>query len=78
MHEDLPRVLKAHRGKVQYMSSDLLRAFLYEFYVITSNVSSRTNLITFTLESATHFRQNLSQYESLLQDVLTERRTSRM
>ena len=34
-HETLPPELEIHRGKVESMTSELLRAFLYECYALT-------------------------------------------
>ena len=34
-HAEVPNVLETQRGKVDSMSSKLLRAFLHEFYAVT-------------------------------------------
>ena len=54
------------------MSSELLRAFLCEFYVITHDRSSSTQLKNHTLNAATHHRLEITPEASDLCDAATK------
>ena len=60
LHAELPPTLERHREKINSMSSDQLRAFLYEFYAIAQDIVSSSELNNHNLNSATHYRPDIS------------------
>ena len=60
LHTELPPTLERHREKINPMSSNQLRAFLYEFYAITQDIVSSSELNNHNLNSATHYRPDVS------------------
>ena len=60
VHEELPNELETHRGKVDLMSSKLLRALSYKLYSFTHDRSSSAQLTNHTLNAATHYRPCIS------------------
>ena len=56
----LPPTLECHREKVESMPPDQLRAFLYEFYAITQDRASPSDLNCHALNSVTHYRPDIS------------------
>ena len=74
MHEEFPNELETHRGKVDLMSSELLRAFLCEFYAITQDRSSSTQLKNHTLNASTHYRPDIAPEASELRDTVAKHR----
>ena len=74
MHAELPSTLEVHIGKVKLKSSDLLRAFLYEFYALTQDRVSPSYLNSHTLNSATHYRPDITSEVSELRNATTNKR----
>ena len=54
------------------MSSELLRAFLHEFYAFTQDRSSSAQLTNHTLTAATHYRPDVTTEASELRDGATK------
>ena len=72
MYKELPNKLETHRGNVELMSSEFLRAFLCEFHVITHDRSSSTQLTNHTLNAPTHYRPDITPEASELRDAATK------
>ena len=72
MHDELPNELETHRGKVDLMSSELLRAFLHEFCTIINGISSSTQLTNHTLNAATYCRPDITLEASELRDAASK------
>ena len=67
----LPQELEMHRGNVDTMSSDLLRAFSYEGYSHTQDCMPSLRLKNHTLNNATQFRPEISDSTSELRNEAT-------
>jgi hypothetical protein len=72
-HSELPSTLEVHREKVESMSSDLLRTFLYEFYALTQDRVSPSYLNSHALNSATRYRPDITSEVSELQNATTNK-----
>ena len=59
--ETLPQELETHRGKVDSIPSELLRAFLCEFCAHSQDHSSSIHLISHTLNAAVRFCPDISE-----------------
>ena len=53
-------MFEKHRDKVEDVSLELLRAFLHECRSVAQDTTSCTELSSRTLNSATHFRLDIS------------------
>ena len=72
-HTELPSTLKGHRGKLESMPLDQLRAFLYEFHTLTQDRASPSYLNSHTLNSATYFRPDITSAVSELRNATTNK-----
>ena len=72
MHKELPNELETHRAKVNVISSELIRSFLHEFYAITQDRSSSTQLTNHTLNTTTHYRPEITLEASEFRDGATK------
>ena len=68
----MPQELEIHSGQVDIMSSELLRAFLYERYAHTQDHTSSSRLIDHAIN--THFHPEISDVASKLRDDATRLR----
>ena len=73
-HAEFTSTLEGHRGKVESMPSDQLRAFLYEFSTFTQDRASPSYLHSYALNSATHFRPDITSAVSELRNATTNKR----
>lgn len=73
-HAELPSALEVYRGKVELMSSDLLRAFLCEFYAFTQDRVSPSYLNIHTLSSVAHCHPDITSEVSELKNAATNKR----
>ena len=69
-----PSTLEGYREKVESMPSDQLRKFLYEFYALAQDRASTSYLNSHTLNSATHFRPDITSALSELRNATTNKR----
>ena len=67
-----------HRGKIDDMALELLRAFTHECYTLAQYHSSSTLLKNQTLNSATQFRQDVSKESSELRNSATRLRHEKL
>ena len=67
-HETPPQELETRRGKVNSISSELLRDFLHEDH------SYFTHLVRHTLNASTHFLPDILEEASELRNVVTKLR----
>ena len=77
-YSELPSELDCFREKVDTILSDALRAFLYEFFILTTDLQLSDKLTKFSLEAATCFRPDISQTAALARDTLTQKRHNSM
>ena len=75
MHEEFPNELETHGGKVNLISSELLRAFLHEFYSFTHERSSFDQLTSHALSAAIHYCPNIASEALELRDTATKNQT---
>ena len=73
-HTELPNTLETHRGKVDFISSELLRAFSYKFYAVIHDRSSSSHLNSHTLNSSTHCRPDITLEVSDLRNATLNKR----
>ena len=73
-YAELRRALECRREKVESMSSDQLRAFLYEFCAIAQDRVSPHALNSHTLNSVTHYRPDISSAAHELRNTATYKR----
>ena len=74
VHDELPNELETHRVNVNFMSSKIRRAFLCEFYVFAQDISSSDQLTNHMLNTATHYRPDITSEASELRDSATKTR----
>ena len=72
VHEEFLNELETHRGKVDLISSELLQAFLCEFYALTRDRLSSSQLTNHTLNEATHCRADITSEASELRCAVTK------
>ena len=72
MHETLSQVLESHRGNLDSMHSELLRAFVHDFYACNQDHTSSTQLTSHTSNTATHFRPDISVEHFMLRNAGTK------
>jgi len=72
-HAKLLNTLETYRRKVDLMSSELLRAFLYEFYAVAHDRLSSSHLSGHTLNSSTYYRSDITLEVSELRNVTTKK-----
>ena len=75
--ETLQQSLECHRGKLDSMSSELLRAFTCEFNAHAQDYSSSIQLSNHSLNSATHFSPDITTEATCLRNVSTKIRHER-
>ena len=68
MHVELPKELETYRGKLDSMSSKLLRAFLYEFYARMHDKSSNESHVN----PDTHYQPKTSAETLESRDAATK------
>ena len=71
---DLPSTLLRFKERVPSMSTEQLRAFLYEFYAFTQDLESHRLLHDHTLHSATHYRPDITMAAFERRNAATHRR----
>ena len=64
VHNELPNELETHRVNVDFMSSELFRTFLCEFYTFAQDRSSSGQLTNHTLNTATHYHPDITSKTS--------------
>ena len=74
MHAEFPNALEMCRGKVDLISSELLRTFLHEFYAVTHDRLSSSYLNSHTLNFSTHYRTDIALEVSELRNAATNKR----
>ena len=70
-NDTLTQELEIHRGKVDVMTLELLRAFLHESYAHAYDYMSSSRLSDHNLNAATHLRPEISEAASKLRNAAT-------
>ena len=73
-YDTLPPELETHRNKVEMVPSEILRAFSCECYALTQDHESSSQLTCHSLDTAKHFRPEISEDILDLCDAATKRR----